>query len=242
MPKADWRPARLKSWNFLAGVDSPWPRISLPSRRPMARSISNSRNIEQWLRWKQESYLSSGLITIGEIRMHLPWNDPFFKWCERMLKKLAADLMTPLPNDNLNKRIIMKIIFEVNFFVHVVSLCCFHNSHFKLETIPGVGIASSRLFCCFWRGIFRNRLLFWKESLQMSCWNRRNRYGLSDSNSFKLEEPESEPESLFLKNCLTSITFSFCGFCTRGRPNMTPGSRDPDLFGHLGSGRWDPDV
>ena len=166
MPKADWRPARLKSWNFLAGVDSPWPRISLPSRRPMARSISNSRNIEQWLRWKQESYLSSGLITIGEIRMHLPWNDPFFKWCERMLKKLAADLMTPLPNDNLNKRIIMKIIFEVNFFVHVVSLCCFHNSHFRLETIPGVGIASSRLFCCFWRGRFRNRLLFWRESLQ----------------------------------------------------------------------------
>ena len=28
----------------------------------------------------------------------------------------------------------------------------------------------------------------------------------------------------------------------RGGPNPTPGSRDLDLFGHLGSGRWDPDL
>ena len=29
---------------------------------------------------------------------------------------------------------------------------------------------------------------------------------------------------------------------TRGGPNPTLVSRDPDLFGHLGSGRWDPDL
>ena len=28
----------------------------------------------------------------------------------------------------------------------------------------------------------------------------------------------------------------------RGGPNLTLGIRDPDLFGHLGSGRWDPDL
>ena len=28
----------------------------------------------------------------------------------------------------------------------------------------------------------------------------------------------------------------------RGGPDPTLGSRDPDLFGHLGSGRWDPDL
>ena len=29
---------------------------------------------------------------------------------------------------------------------------------------------------------------------------------------------------------------------TRGGPNPTLGIRDPDLFGYLGSGRWDPDL
>ena len=28
----------------------------------------------------------------------------------------------------------------------------------------------------------------------------------------------------------------------RGGPNPTLGIRDPELFGHLGSGRWDPDL
>ena len=28
----------------------------------------------------------------------------------------------------------------------------------------------------------------------------------------------------------------------RGGPDPTLGSRDPDLFGHLGSGRWDLDL
>ena len=28
----------------------------------------------------------------------------------------------------------------------------------------------------------------------------------------------------------------------RGGPDPTLGRRDPDLFGHLGSGRWDPDL
>ena len=29
---------------------------------------------------------------------------------------------------------------------------------------------------------------------------------------------------------------------TRGGPNPTLEIRDPDLFGYLGSGRWDPDL
>ena len=35
---------------------------------------------------------------------------------------------------------------------------------------------------------------------------------------------------------------SMLAFQTRGWPNPTLGVRDPDLFGHLGSGRWDPDL
>ena len=29
---------------------------------------------------------------------------------------------------------------------------------------------------------------------------------------------------------------------SRGGPNLTLEIRDPDLFGYLGSGRWDPDL
>ena len=35
---------------------------------------------------------------------------------------------------------------------------------------------------------------------------------------------------------------TFMSVITRGGPDPTLGSRDPDLFGHLGSGRWDPDL
>ena len=39
--------------------------------------------------------------------------------------------------------------------------------------------------------------------------------------------------------CFTSF---FLDIYIRGGPNLTPGSRDPDLSGHLGSERWDLDL